>query len=192
MNRTGRLFVLSAPSGSGKTTLLRALLRRNRRITLSISTTTRPPRAGERHGKDYWFLGKAEFRRGIAQRKFLEYARVLENWYGTPRTPIEKALRAGRDALLGIDIQGARQVRRSGLPVTTVFLLPPSLGVLRERLERRATETPGQIQARLRLARRELKEVGKYDYAVVNDQLQDAVAAVEAIIRAERHRVEKK
>ncbi len=137
-------------------------------------------------------MAKAEFLRGIARRKFLECARVLENWYGTPRVPIENVLKAGRDVLLGIDIQGARQIRRSGLPVTTVFLLPPSLKVLRARLEGRATETPAQIRARLRLARRELKEVGKYDYAVVNDRLQDAVAAVEAIIRAQRHRVRKK
>ena len=186
------MFILSAPSGSGKTTLLRSLLKRNRRLTLSISATTRLPRPGERDGRHYWFLGKAEFRRGIARRRFLEHARVLQNWYGTPRAPIERGLQAGKDVLLGIDIQGARQIRRSGLPVTTIFLLPPSLKVLRERLERRATETPGQILARLRLARREIKEAGKYDYAVVNDRLQDAVATVEAILRAERHRVRKK
>lgn len=189
--RRGRLFLLSAPSGSGKTTVVGALLKRDRRLVRSVSATTRPPRAGERDGKDYFFLSRAQFRRGIAGRKFLEHARVLRNWYGTPRGPVEKALESGKDVLLSIDIQGARQVRRSGAPVTTLFLLPPSLKVLRERLERRGTETPRQIQDRLRLARRELKEVGRYDYAVVNDRLRKAVAEVEGILRAERRRVEK-
>lgn len=183
------MFVLSAPSGSGKTTMLEALLRRDRKRFRSISATTRPPRPGERHGKDYFFLSRARFQRGIARGKFLENARVLQNWYGTPRGPIEKALKSGKDVLLGIDIQGARQIRRSGLPATTIFLLPPSLKVLRQRLRRRATETPAQIWERLRLARKELKEVRRYDYAVVNDRLRDAVAAVEAILRAEHHRV---
>ena len=184
--------MLSAPSGSGKTTMLAALLKRDRRRVRSVSATTRPPRHGERHGKDYFFISQPRFRRGIARREFLEHARVLRNWYGTPRGPIEKALRAGKEVLLGIDIQGARQIRRSGLPATTIFLLPPSLAVLRQRLRRRATETPAQIRQRLRLARKELKEVGWYDYAVVNDELREAVAAVEAILRAERHRVKKK
>lgn len=188
----GRLFVISAPSGCGKSTLLAALLRKNRNLVRSVSATTRPSRPGERHGKDYRFLSRAEFQRGIARKKFLEHARVLKNWYGTPRGPIEKALRAGKEVLLGIDIQGARQIRRAPLPATTLFLLPPSLKVLRERLQHRGTETPQQIRARLRLARRELKEAGKYDYAVVNDRLKEAVSAVEAIIRAERHRVEKR
>ena len=188
MNR-GRLFVLSAPSGSGKTTVLSALLKRDPKLMRSVSATTRPPRSGERNGKDYWFLSSARFREGIARGRFLEYARVLKNWYGTPKAPIGKATRAGRDVLLGIDIQGARQVRRSRLPTTTLFLLPPSLAVLRQRLERRGTETPEQIRDRLKLAKRELKEVGRYDYAVVNDRLQEAVEAVETIIRAERFRV---
>ncbi len=192
MSKAGRLFVLSAPSGSGKTTMLGALLKRDRNRVRSISATTRPPRAGERNGKDYFFISRAQFRRGIARGKFLEHARVLRNWYGTPKSPIEKALRAGKDVLLGIDIQGARQIRRGRLPATTVFLLPPSLRVLRQRLRRRATETPAQIRERLCLARKELKEVEKYDYAVVNDRLPEAVAAVEAILRAEHHRVEKK
>jgi guanylate kinase len=186
------LFLLSAPSGSGKTTMLEALLRRDRKRVRSISSTTRPPRPGERHGKDYFFLSRAQFRRGIARGKFLEHARVLQNWYGTPRGPIEKALKSGKDVLLGIDIQGARQVRRSGLAVTTIFLLPPSLKALRQRLRGRATETPTQIRERLCLARKELKEVGRYDYAVVNNRLQDAVAAVETILRAEHHRTAKK
>jgi len=191
LSRRGRLFVLSAPSGSGKTTVLSALLKRNRELVRSISATTRPPRSGERNGKDYWFLSRARFREGIARGRFLEYARVLKNWYGTPKAPIEKITRAGKDVLLGIDIQGARQIRRGRLPATTIFLLPPSLKVLRERLEHRGTETPEQIRDRLNLARRELKEVGRYDYAVVNDRLREAVVAVEQILRAEQFRVKR-
>ncbi len=191
MSKGGRLFVLSAPSGCGKSTLLEALLKRNPGLIRSVSATTRPPRAGEIDGKDYRFLSRTQFLEGIRRRSFLEHASVLHYWYGTPRQPIERALKADQDVLLSIDIQGARQVRRSGLPATTVFLVPPSLKVLKERLERRGTESPSQIRDRLRLARQELREIRRYDYAVVNDWLQEAVAAVEAIIRAQHYRVEK-
>jgi len=151
--------------------------------------TTRPPRAGERQGRDYWFVSGSEFARARKRGTFLECARILKHWYGTPRRPIERALRSGQNVLLGVDIQGARQIRRSGLPVTTIFLLPPSLAVLQERLRRRGTETPSQIRARLKLARRELAQVKGYDYAVVNDRLRDAIAAAKTILKAERFRV---
>ena len=185
------MIVLSAPSGSGKTTVLEALRRAERRVVRSVSMTTRPPRAGERQGRDYWFVSGAEF--AVARRRgaFLECARILNHWYGTPRTPVERALRSGRDVLLGVDIQGARQIRRSGLRVTTIFLLPPSLATLKERLKRRGTETRDQIHARLKLAQRELAQVHRYDYAVVNDRLKKAIAAVRAILEAERFRVDR-
>lgn len=185
----GRLVILSAPSGSGKTTVLGELLKRDPRCVRSISATTRPPRRGEENGREYRFLTRSRFRRAQIGRGFLEHARILGHWYGTPRAPIERAIRAGRDVLLGIDVQGARQLRRGRLPVTTVFLLPPSLRALRQRLERRGTESADQIRARLRLARKELKEVRRYDYAVVNDRLEEAVQDVQAILRAERRRV---
>ncbi len=185
----GRLFVLSAPSGSGKTTLLGALRRIEPAAVRSISVTTRPPRSGERNGRDYWFVTPEQFVRARKRGAFLECARILRHEYGTPRVPVEKALRSGRNLLLGVDIQGARQIRRSGLPVTTIFLLPPSLKVLEKRLRRRGTETPAQIRARLALARRELREVRRYDYAVVNDRLKEAIQAVRAILKAERFRV---
>ncbi len=184
--KAGRLVIISAPSGSGKTTILHALLKAEPGAARSISVTTRDPRPGERHGQDYQFMTRAQFASARRQRTFLECARILGHWYGTPRRPIERALRAGRDVLLVVDIQGARQIRRSGLPATTIFLLPPSWGALRKRLERRGTETPAQIRARLRLAQRELMEVKRYDYAVVNDRLPDAVAAVRTIVKAER------
>ena len=192
MNRksSGRLWVLSAPSGSGKTTVLTRLIGKSKgALVRSISATTRSPRPGEKNGRDYYFLTQAEFERTIHRKGFLEYARVLGHWYGTTRAAVERQLRVGKDVALCIDIQGARQVRRSRLPATTIFLVPPSLKVLRERLCRRGTERPAQVRARLKRARRELREMGRYDYAVVNDRLEEAVEAVRTILRAERFRV---
>lgn len=191
MNKSGRLFVISAPSGSGKTTVLTALLKRRWPVERSVSATTRPARPGEKNGRDYYFFSRAQFEKGIRDGIFLEHARILGQRYGTPRTPILRALRAGRDVLLAIDVQGARQIRRSGVPAVTIFLMPPSLHVLAGRLRRRGTETEVQILARLRLARKELREAPRYDYEVVNDRLKEAVATLAAILRAERHRVVK-
>ena len=186
--RIGRLFVISAPSGSGKTTLLRHLVRVEPGVQLSISATTRPARAGERNGRDYQFLSPRQFLQEVRRGKFFEHARILNHWYGTPRAPILRALKSGRDVLLGVDIQGARSIRRSGFPSTTIFILPPSLAVLRKRLHRRGTETPAQIAARLKLARRELAQMPRYDYAVVNDRLADAIGQIRSILTAERCR----
>lgn len=185
----GLLFVLSAPSGSGKTTLMAALLKADRRLVRSVSMTTRPPRPGERHGREYFFETPAQFAAERRRGALLEYAQVLNAWYGTPRRFIEAARRRGRDVLLGIDVQGARQLRRSGYPAVTIFIQPPSLRILRERLQHRGTETPAQIRARLALATRELRCVPEYDYVVVNDRLTVAVAQLTAIITAERCRV---
>ena len=187
--RRGRLLVVSAPSGSGKTTIIERLLKENLRLVRSISATTRLPRAGERNRSHYFFLSQEGFKRGIRRRAFLEYARVLGHLYGTPRAAVERSLKAGWDVILSIDIQGARKIRASGIPVTTLFLVPPSLKVLRDRLRRRGTETAAQIKERLRLARRELAELPQYDYAVVNDHLEEAIASVRAIIQAERQKV---
>ena len=189
MSRKGLLFVLSAPSGSGKTTLMDRLQRRDRHLVRSVSRTTRSPRPGERHGRDYWFVTPAQFAAERTRGALLEDAQVLHHWYGTPRRFIEAARRRGRDVLLGIDVQGARQIKRSGYPAVTVFIQAPGMAALRQRLRRRGTETPAQIQARLALARRGLRCVPEYDYVVVNDSLDDAVAQLTAIITAERCRV---
>lgn len=186
---SGRLVILSAPSGTGKTVTLLKLLRREPNCVRSVSATTRPPRAGEKNGKDYWFFTRERFQKELKRKGFLEHAQVLGQWYGTPRAPIERAIRSGKNVILCIDVQGAKQLRRGKLPVTMVFMVPPSLKVLRQRLERRGTETPRQIQARLRLARSEMREARRYDYAVVNDRLEDAVRDVQAILRAERYRM---
>ena len=159
------------------------------RLIQSISMTTRLPRSGERNGSDYRFVSRRQFEAAIRKRQFLEHARILGEWYGTPKSPIERAIRAGRDVLLGVDIQGARQIRAGRFPTTTIFLLPPSLDTLRRRLKSRGTESRVQIRSRLRLARRELREVRRYDYAVINDRLQDAIGLIQAIMKAEKHRV---
>lgn len=185
----GRLFVISAPSGSGKTTLIQALKKRIPELARSLSVTTRPRRRGEKPGRDYRFLGERAFLKARAQGKFLESARILGHWYGTPLAPIRRMIAQDRDVLLGLDIQGASQLRRKSLPVTTIFLLAPSLATLRRRLTRRGTETPAQIRSRLALARRELRELKKYDYAVVNDHLPQAVDQVLAILKAEQCRI---
>lgn len=187
--RRGILFVLSAPSGSGKTTLMRRLLKADRRLTRSVSMTTRPPRPGERHGREYFFMTPAQFAAERGRGALLEEAQVLHHWYGTPRRFIDAARRRGRDVLLGIDVQGARKIRRSGYPAVTVFIQPPSLAVLRQRLLQRGTETEGEIRARLALARRELRCVPEYDYLVINDRLEAAVMHLTAIVTAERCRV---
>ncbi|MBI1953267.1 MAG: guanylate kinase [Candidatus Omnitrophica bacterium] len=192
MSDQGRLFIISAPSGSGKTTLIQKWLAADSSVTRSISVTTRPQRRGEIQGRDYRFVSKARFERLARAGAFLERAKILGHWYGTPRGPLKTALRRGKSVLLCLDVQGARQVRTSRFPVTTVFLLPPSLKALRQRLVRRGTETGGQISARLKLARRELKEMGRFDYAVVNDRVGQALNRLRAIALAERCRVGRK
>lgn len=189
MSKRGRLFVISAPSGSGKTTVINALLRVEPNSVRSVSMTTRSPRTGERNGRDYYFVSRRRFKTAQRQGQLLESARILAHWYGTPRRPIKQALARGKNVLLGVDIQGARKIRESRLPTTLIFLLPPSLSVLKERLERRGTETPREIRARLALARKELAQVQQFDYAVANVRLKEAIAAIRVIFKAQRYRV---
>ena len=183
----GRLFVISGPSGGGKTTVMSRVLRVMPRLVRSVSVTTRSKRAGERAGRDYHFVSLATFQRLRRAGDLLEWARVHGAYYGTPKRPILEALEAGRDAILSIDVQGARQVRQAlGRRAVLAFLLPPSVAALRQRLFRRRTDTPRAIERRLVVARREIACARWYDYRVVNDHLDDAIARVKAILTRRR------
>ena len=188
--RRGKLFVVSSPSGGGKTTVVRELLKRVPGLVRSVSATTRPPRPSERNGSHYRFVSRAQFERLRARGALLEWAKVHQAHYGTPAAPVEQMLARGRDVILSIDVQGARQLRhRFRRRAVLVFLLPPSLDDLRKRLVRRRTETPEAIRRRVAVARRELAAAREYDYAVVNKRLSRAIEQVKAIVTAERLRV---
>lgn len=179
--RRGRLIVVSGPTASGKSTLWRRLVQRPG-VAFSVSATTRPPRAGETDGQDYFFITPEEFERRAGAGEFLEWARVHGRFYGTPRAGVEAALATGRDVVLEIDVQGAAQIRRSGLPAVSIFVMPPSYEVLEQRLRARGTEDESEIQRRLTVVRSEMAEAPHYDHQVVNDDLNRMVAEVEAIL----------
>jgi len=181
-DRNGRLFVVTAPSGAGKTTLTRALLAGDPGLVFSVSFTTRKPRAGEVDGRDYRFVDHAGFERMIAAGELLEYARVFDNYYGTSRAAIEAHTRAGRNVLLDIDWQGARQVRQRMPESVLIFILPPSLAELERRLRGRATDSDEVIARRLSEARSDMGHWGEFDYAVVNEDVGEAVGALRAIV----------
>jgi len=187
--KRGNLIVLSGPSGVGKGTVLRRLLKDYKDIEYSISATTRPGRKGEIHGKDYFFLSEEEFFQMVDNNQFIEWAKVHNNYYGTPREYVEKTLQDGRDIILEIDIQGARKVRETYPEAVYVFLLPPSFSELEKRLNKRGTEDEKTKELRLKNAREELKELVNYDYQIINEDLEEAVEQLKAIIVAERCRV---
>lgn len=183
------LLVLSSPSGGGKTTIARRLLDARSDVGYSVSATTRAPRPDEVDGRDYHFLSRAEFERRVKGGEFLEHAEYGGNLYGTLRAEVEGIFSAGRHAVLDIEVQGARQVRKSLPGSVHVFVLPPSGRELIRRLEARNTEDPAAVGRRLERAAEELAAVPEYDYAIVNDDLARAVAQVSAILDAETKRV---
>jgi len=184
----GTLFVVAAPSGAGKSTLVNALLEREPAISLSVSHTTRPPRPGEQYGRHYYFVERAEFEREIADGIFLEHAEVHGNLYGTSRTTVSDLLCQGRDVLLEIDWQGARQIRKSKPDCVSVFILPPSRVELERRLRGRASDSAEVIERRLHNSREEIAHAHEFDYIIVNDGFDDALGDLQAIVRAVRQR----
>jgi guanylate kinase len=185
---TGNLFVVAAPSGGGKTSLTRALLEREPGIRLSVSYTTRPPRPGEVEGIDYHFVTADRFAALKSAGEFLEHARVHGNWYATSATWLKAQVDSGRDVLLEIDWQGALQVRKLVPESVHIFILPPSLSSLRERLVRRGQDNEETIARRLSAAREEMRHCVDFDYVIINQDFASAVADLDAIVRASRLR----
>jgi guanylate kinase len=187
--RSGILFVLSAPSGAGKTTLTTAL-RHKPDFVYSVSCTTRTPRPGEIHGEDYFFLSDEEFRQRAGAGEFLEYAEVHNHFYGTLREPILESLKRGVDVLIDIDIKGADMIRRDPAVATAladVFIMPPSLEELARRLHRRGTETEAQIEVRLKNAAAEISQWRDYRYTIISGSMEEDIEKFRAVMRAERY-----
>jgi guanylate kinase len=187
---SGDLFIVSSPSGAGKTSLIRRVLAdaslNESTLHFSVSHTTRPPRAGEKPGREYWFVTPEEFARIDKEDGFLEHAVVHGNRYGTSRAEVEPRLAAGQDVLLDIDVQGARQVRSKIADAVKIFVFPPSRDVLEQRLVSRASDAPDVIARRLAAAEAEMAEWGEYDYAIINDCLEVAVDELRSILVARR------
>ena len=186
---SGRLFIVSAPSGTGKTTLVERLVRDMQGISMSRSYTSRPPRPGEADGVDYNFISRERFEAMIANGDLLEHAEVFGNWYGTGAAETRRALAGGGDVVLVIDVQGARKVRNASFEHVGIFVLPPSFEILEDRLRRRSKDSELQIQRRLAVAQQEVAAVAEYEYVVINDDVDSAVARLRAIVEAERSRL---
>lgn len=190
MNK-GVLMVVSGPSGAGKGTVVRKLVGQSENVFLSVSATTRRPRPGEIHGKDYFFVSRDDFKAMIEKGELLEYAEYAGNYYGTPAVSVDRMLEEGKNVLLEIDMQGGRKIRRVRPDVVLVFLVPPSIADLESRLRGRGTETEAVIRKRLKIATREYRKIKTYDYIVINDTVDHAVAQLNTIFDAERCKVKR-
>jgi guanylate kinase len=190
MTRRGLLLILSSPSGAGKSTLTRALLQWDPTIRFSISATTRAPRPGEQDGREYYFRSRAQFLDLVETGQMLEHAEVFGNLYGSPRGPVEDNMAAGCDTLFDVDWQGGQQIRNSALgkDAVSVFILPPSIAALRERLHGRGQDAPDVIAGRMSKSMQEISHWAEYDYVLVNDDLARCTADLTAILTAERLR----
>jgi len=192
LDRRGLMLVLSSPSGAGKSTISRALMERDDNLTMSVSATTRARRPGEVDGKDYFFVDKEAFDAMVQGGRMLEHARVFENYYGTPREPVEAALAAGRDVMFDVDWQGTQQLADNApQDLVRVFILPPSMEELERRLYARAQDSEAVVKKRMAEASSEMSHYAEYDYIVVNRDIDDSIAKLEAILAAERLKLER-
>jgi guanylate kinase len=187
LKHRGLMIVLSSPSGAGKTTISRVLMERDNNLTMSVSVTTRVPRPGEVEGQDYYFVDKATFETMVGEGNMLEHAKVFDNFYGTPKEPVEAALKAGSDVMFDVDWQGTQQlVENAAKDLVRVFIMPPSMEELERRLYARAQDSEEVVRKRLAEAVAEISHYPEYDYIVVNTDIDDSVNRVEAILIAER------
>ena len=186
------MLVMSSPSGAGKTTISRELLKRDYDIAMSISATTRPPRPGEENGKDYLFMSEEEYKLMVSAGEFLEHAKVFDNFYGTPREPVEQVLKSGRDVLFDVDWQGTQQLRENARDdLVSIFVLPPSTEELARRLTERAQDSTDVVCKRMAKAADEMSHYIEYDYVIVNDKIEESVEQIRSILSAERMKRER-
>lgn len=179
---SGKLIVLTGPSGVGKGTLVRSLLEHHPELYLSVSVTTRPPRAGEIESKDYYFVSRNQFEQMVAQGELLEWAEFAGNYYGTPRKPVEEKVCEGRTVILEIELDGARQIRDSFPHATRIFIMPPSIQALEQRLRGRGQDSDEAIARRLCRAREEISAAGEFDFKITNDDFETAIKDIEAAL----------
>lgn len=189
--KTGNLIVISGPSGCGKGTICEELLKRNKNLVMSVSMTTRLPREGEKDGVNYYFVSKEEFKKRIEEGKLLEYSDHYDNYYGTPKDKVEELLSKGIDVIDEIEINGALQINNVMNDAIFIFIMPPNMRELKKRLIKRKTETKTQIIDRFKRAYQEINEVSKYNYIVINDEIDLAVKKIEAILLSEKCRVDR-
>ncbi len=190
MKNNGLLLVISGPAGAGKGSVASELVK-DENIRLSISATTRAPRGKEENGREYYFYERGQFEKMITENGFIEYAQYLENYYGTPKKPVDDWRKEGKDVILEIEVQGCGIVKKSVPDCISIFIMPPSMEILEKRLRGRGTETEENVQKRMKRAKEELALAENYDYVVVNDVLEDCVENVRAIITAEKLRTQR-
>lgn len=182
----GLIIILSSPSGAGKSSLAKALLEIDNNLRLSISATTRKPRPNEQDGVNYYFKTKSEFEELVKQNQFLEHAKIYDNYYGTPKKHVEKLLNQGLDVLFDIDWQGARSIKQNAINAVSIFILPPNLEVLEQRLRNRAADNEEAIQLRMASAQAEISHSNEYDHIITNDDFNDTLQQIHAIILEKR------